>query len=257
MENKETLNKELQDINKWIKNEQKGHFWEVVGRMPFWLLDKFTPSFIQNKLDLIFKELAKYVDYGGRYLIKENKILSKLKVETLSDARELPLAISDQAANELKKMRGRFATVQGATTGIGGFTTLAADIPILLGTSLKVLQEMALLYGFDPRDEKERVFIIHCLQFAFAEGGGKRAVLNELESSWGEESMKKTASQLKGWREVFQTYRDHIGWKKLLQTVPIAGILVGAFLNRSMIGQVADTGQMFYKKRRILEKLEL
>jgi hypothetical protein len=38
--------------------------------------------------------------------------------------------------------------------------------------------------------------------------------------------------------------------------VPIAGIIFGAFTNRSMINDLAETGMMLYQKRRILERLE-
>ncbi len=255
MENIENLKQELTEINKWEKDQQKIHIWEMAGRMPFWILDKLTPSYIQKKLDRLFKEIAKFVEYGGRYLINKDRLLSSLKISTLEEIRTLPLQDLDRAAEDLVKRRGRFAGIQGAATGAGGLAALAADIPLLLGTSLKVLQEIAVLYGYDPREEKERLFIIQCLQFAYAEGGGKKAVLKEIEASMNERTDRETASQLKGWREVFQTYRDHIGWKKLFQAIPIVGIVIGAVMNKSMIGQVAETGMMFYKKRRIKEIL--
>ena len=49
--------------------------------------------------------------------------------------------------------------------------------------------------------------------------------------------------------------RDHFGWKKLFQMIPIAGIIFGAFINRSSIGDVAETGMMLYRKRRIIERI--
>ncbi|HJV31309.1 MAG TPA: EcsC family protein, partial [Bacillales bacterium] len=52
------------------------------------------------------------------------------------------------------------------------------------------------------------------------------------------------------------TYRDQFGWKKLFQMIPIAGIIFGAFTNRSMINDLSETGIMLYRKRKILERLE-
>jgi hypothetical protein len=63
-------------------------------------------------------------------------------------------------------------------------------------------------------------------------------------------------SKLQGWREVVYTYRDQFGLKKLLQMVPVAGMLFGAYTNRSMVKDIAETGIMLYQKRRILERLE-
>jgi hypothetical protein len=64
-------------------------------------------------------------------------------------------------------------------------------------------------------------------------------------------------SQLQGWREVVYTYRDQLGWKKLFQLVPLAGIIFGAFTNRSMINDLSVAGIMLYRKRKIIERLEL
>ena len=63
-------------------------------------------------------------------------------------------------------------------------------------------------------------------------------------------------SQLEGWREVVFTYRDQFGWKKLFQMIPIAGMVFGAYANRGMINDVAEAGNMLYRKRRIMEKLK-
>lgn len=48
----------------------------------------------------------------------------------------------------------------------------------------------------------------------------------------------------------------HDRWKKLFQMVPVAGILFGAYANRSMVKDLAESGTMMYQKRKILERLE-
>ncbi len=50
----------------------------------------------------------------------------------------------------------------------------------MIGISLKVLQEIALCYGYYPADPQERLFILKCLQFASSDVVGKKAVLQEL-----------------------------------------------------------------------------
>jgi hypothetical protein len=161
----------------------------------------------------------------------------------------------DQVAAEIVSSRAAFATVQGATTGLGGLFTLAIDVPLLLGTSLKVLQEMALCYGYRPEEKRERLFIVKCLQFASSDIVGKRAILEELSRFDEPERQRDVIAQLQGWREVVVTYTENFGWKKLFQMVPVAGMLFGAYLNRSTVQDVAETGRMLYRKRRILERL--
>ncbi|MFC7391767.1 EcsC family protein [Scopulibacillus cellulosilyticus] len=256
MESVNQLRQELKKINRWERDQERMHIWEKIGRLPFWILDRMTPAFIQRRLNQLIGEISRFVDYGGRYLVKEKNIYNLYHVQGLKDIQSHPISEMDEKARILLQKRARFAQIQGATTGFGGFFTLVADIPILLGTSLKVLQEMALIYGYDPKNHTERIFIIKCLQFAFSEAIGKRAVLRELKDFQLEKSNEQAMSQLQGWREVFNTYREHISWKKLFQTLPLAGAIIGSTMNKGMITNVAETGQMMYKKRRIIERLK-
>lgn len=267
-ETKQQLEKELETIVRWERSQKDLWFWEKLGRIPFMLLDKLTPQAIQNKIGQAIDELGGYVQTGGRYLVSEKSMLSSLKrtaaeaghadipVETVAQAGELPLAVMDLAADQLAESRKKIAAVQGATTGFGGIFTLAVDIPALLGLSLKVLQETAICYGFDPNDPRERVFIVKCLQFSSSDIVGKRAVLEELAAFDDGGEGRQLASQLQGWREVVATYRDNFGWKKLFQLVPVAGMLFGALLNKSTVNDVAEAGKMMYRKRRIVRRLQ-
>lgn len=207
-------------------------------------------------------ELGSYIHSGGKYLTREKQVFKEIEkqfrtpITSLSDVQNLPLAVMEQTSKVLTESRVKFATVQGATTGIGGIFTLAIDIPALLGLSLKTLQEIAILHGYDPNEKSERVFIVKCLQFSSADVVGKKAILKELSSFYGEKSgSNEMLSQLQGWREVVYTYRDQYGWKKFFQMIPIAGILFGAFNNRSMIQDLSEVGTMLYRKRRILERI--
>ncbi|MEH6941472.1 EcsC family protein [Bacillus sp. JJ722] len=264
MENKETLTEALQFVEKWEKDQKGLWFWERLGRLPFKLLDKLTPAFIQNKMGVLLDEIGGYIQNGGRYLTQEKTLLKNIKndnpslpIETIDDIKHVPIQQMISTSEALKNDRSKLATVQGASTGFGGIFTLAIDIPVILGLSLKTLQEIAIIHGYDPNKKEERIFIIKCLQFASADIVGKEAILNELSTAHQRNTKsQEMISQLQGWREVVYTYRDQFGWKKLFQMVPIAGMIFGAFTNRSMIQDISDTGMMLYRKRRILEKLE-
>ncbi|MFK7696305.1 EcsC family protein [Paenibacillus sp. HJGM_3] len=264
METRAQLEAELVRIQEWEREQKDLWFWEKLGRLPFLLLDRITPKFVQEKIGLALNELGSYVQTGGQYLISERSILDKLKQEsdadpsapiTMAQAAGLPLAVMDRVADDLSGTRSRLAAVQGATTGIGGIFTLAIDIPALLGMSLKVLQEIALCYGYDPKEKQERIFVVKCLQFASSDIVGKRAVLEDLDAFTEAAGRQQVVSQLQGWREVIMTYRDNFGWKKLFQLVPIAGILFGAMINKGTVQDVAEAGKMLYRKRRIRERM--
>ena len=262
MDTKEQLTGHLEEIQAWEQDQKGLWFWEKLGRLPFKILDKMTPTFIQEKIGVLVSELGSYIQTGGRYLISEEGMLKKIRVatyhpvHTIEEVGQIPLNDMITLSEELQKSRVKFATVQGASTGFGGLFTLAIDIPVVLGTALKTLQEIAILHGYDPNEKQERVFIVKCLQFASADIVGKEAILNELTSMHEDkQATDGMISQLQGWQEVFFTYRDSFGWKKLFQMVPVAGMIFGAYANKSMINDIAEAGIMLYRKRRIYEKL--
>ncbi|KAK0338988.1 hypothetical protein LTR94_036389, partial [Friedmanniomyces endolithicus] len=48
------------------------------------------------------------------------------------------------------------ASVEGGVAGAGGFLMAAADFPALMAIKVKMLFEIAALYGYSGRDLKER-----------------------------------------------------------------------------------------------------
>ncbi|UTX09380.1 EcsC family protein [Bacillus altitudinis] len=264
MEEREWLKAQLKEIEKWEKDQQKVWFWEKLSRLPFQMLDKLTPAFIQKKIGVLLDEMGHYIQSGGVYLTSEKGIIHQFQkkcadesIQRIEDIEAAPIEIMDAISDQMGKNRTNLATVQGATTGVGGMFTLAADIPAVLGLSLKTLQDIAVTYGYDPKNKEERVFIIKCLQLNSADVVGKKSILKELKSYHASEGKHENMiSQIQGWREVVYNYRDSFGWKKLFQLVPIAGILFGAASNRSQLKGIAETGIMQYRKRRILSRLE-
>ncbi|TCM96458.1 EcsC family protein [Paenibacillus sp. BK033] len=259
------LNAELRLIEQWEKEQKDLFFWEKLGRLPFVILDRLTPKFIQDKIGVVLDELGSYVQSGGRYLISKEQMYRRMLPDVedpdadtaLEQIAQLPLGRMDEIAQSISRSSSNTATVQGATTGIGGLFTLAIDIPLLLGISIKALQEIAISYGYDPSEKSERIFIVKCLQFSSSDIVGKKAILEDLAAFHTGEQSKQVLSQLQGWREVMLSYRDNFGWKKLFQMIPIAGILFGAYLNRSTLQDVTETGRIMYRKRRIIQKLSL
>ena len=261
IESTEWLNAEIKKVELWEKDQSDLWFWERLGRLPFRFIDKWTPAFIQNKIGVLLDELGRYVQTGGSYLSSVSKVSSfypNMGVQTIEDVQHISITKMDNIVTSLSKNRKNIATLQGAGTGIGGIFTLSIDIPLLLGLQLKTLQDIAICYGYDPNDKKERLFIIKCLQFVSADIVGKKAVLSQLATfdEPDEKGKREVLSEIQGWREVVFSYRDQFGWKKLFQMVPVAGLFFGAFINRSALNDIAETAMMLYRKRRMLERLK-
>ncbi|MGG4130225.1 EcsC family protein [Paenibacillus illinoisensis] len=281
MDSRETLDQELEQILKWEKEQKDLFIWDKIGRLPFAMLDKVMPKAIKQKIGDALNEVGQYVQNGGKFLVQKKKVAKLLQEEAersgysmkdhtyrleedaqaegtakIHSVENLPLEVLDRVADNITESRTKFAAAQGAATGIGGIVTIAADIPMVMGLSLKVLQEMALCYGYDPDDPQERIFIVKCLQFSSADIVGKKAIIDELAEYDNPDKQVQVVSQMQGWREVFNSYSESFGWKKLFQLIPIAGMVFGSVSNKNTISDVAEAGKMLYKKRLILQRLK-
>ncbi|WP_084174474.1 EcsC family protein [Paenibacillus xylanexedens] len=281
MDSRETLDKELEQILKWEKQQKDLFIWDKIGRLPFAMLDKVMPKALKQKIGDSLNDVGQYVQNGGKFLVQKKKVAKLLQEEAeksgysmtdttdrlehdaeaeetakIHSVENLPLKVLDQVADNITDSRTKFAAAQGAATGFGGIVTIAADIPMVMGLSLKVLQEMALCYGYDPDEPLERIFIVKCLQFSSADIVGKKAIIEELAAYDDPDKPIEVVSQMQGWREVFNSYSESFGWKKLFQLVPIAGMVFGSVSNKNTIRDVAEAGKMLYKKRLILQRLK-
>ncbi|PZM64416.1 EcsC family protein [Paenibacillus dendritiformis] len=265
------LEQALQEVEKWEREQKDLSFFDKIGRLPFTLLERFTPAGLQRKISELLDELGAYLQTGGKYLVQKKHVLNKLQAKRaemdpaaagqraepeVALARSLPLAVCDAVAAEVMEANKKMAFAQGATTGFGGLFTLAIDIPAVLGLALKALQETAICYGFDPDDPRERVFIVKCMQFTTSDVVGKQAILKDVADYDNPERERAGWSEMQGWRETMASFTDSFGWKKLFQTIPVVGMVFGSFSNRSMIHDMAETGQYLYRKRAILARLQ-
>ncbi|MGB2589020.1 MAG: EcsC family protein [Candidatus Acidiferrum sp.] len=69
----------------------------------------------------------------------------------------VPLARLDDIAKTLIRDAERLALIEGAGFGLGGMITIIPDAGILTIVTLRLIQRLCLLYGFDHRGENERL----------------------------------------------------------------------------------------------------
>ncbi|WP_044001728.1 EcsC family protein [Hymenobacter swuensis] len=144
------------------------------------------------------------------------------------------------------------AALEGGVTGAGGFLLGLADFPLLLGIKLKLLFDIAALYGHDVRSFPERLYLLHIFQLAFSSQHTRRETYQQL-AAWPETQQTVTAETF-DWRTFQQEYRDYIDLAKLAQLVPVIGAAVGAVANYRLLAQLGETAIMCYRLRWFAEE---
>jgi hypothetical protein len=160
-----------------------------------------------------------------------------------------PLAsgsLREREALVRKRIEGyrNVATVEGGVAGAGGFVLAAADFPALIAIKIKLLFEIAALYGHDGDDWRERLWILSIFQLAFSSADHRRDVFLAMER--GEQPASPADFD---WRKFQQEYRDYIDLAKLAQLLPVVGAPVGALVNYRLLEQLGTTAMNAYRMR--------
>lgn len=174
-------------------------------------------------------------------------ILVGADVTTAEPLRGLSLEARDQRAAEFIKNYRRTAAVEGGVAGAGGFWLAAADFPILIGIKIKLLFDLAAVYGHSGEVFGERIFVLRLFELAFSSAEHRADVFRRIEA-WDPTSGPQSFEDF-DWRRFQQEYRDYIDLAKLAQLLPVVGAPVGAVVNWGLVGRLGEYAINGYRMR--------
>jgi uncharacterized protein (DUF697 family) len=230
---------QMRELQKWQKEMQRKP--SLVNKLAKKLqakMNSFIPEKAHNAITATIKQMIKGVLFGAEKL-------TKTPVEGIS-FEEREEQIETKIINYQKT-----AAAEGGITGAGGILLGLADFPILLAIKLKLLFDIAAIYGYDVKDYKERLYILYIFQLAFCSKEQQRDVYLQM-SNWPRTSqlLPNDINEL-DWRTLQQEYRDYIDIAKMLQLVPVIGAPVGAIVNYRLIRKLGETAKNAYRMRRL------
>jgi uncharacterized protein (DUF697 family) len=199
-------------------------------------INRAIPEKVHEVITGAIKQMINAVLTGAEFINPSPSIFSTLE-ETETQVRKKIEFYKNTAAAE------------GAITGAGGILLGLADFPLWLSIKMKLLFEIATLYGRDVSDFKERVYILYVFQLAFSSQQHRNTIYHFLKN-WEEYSknLDQDSNQF-DWRTFQQEYRDYIDLAKLIQLIPGIGAVVGAYVNHRLTDQLGETAINAYRMR--------
>jgi len=204
-------------------------------------VNKVIPEKVHQAITTAIKQMVRAVLFGAKHT-------------TATIDQEMSLQKREQTIIERIEFYKKTAAAEGGLTGLGGILLAFADFPLLLGIKIKLLFEIASLYGRDINDFRERVYILYIFQLAFSSQHNRREVYKQLEN-WEEVSSKIPDDIHEfDWRLFQQEYRDYIDLAKMAQMLPVVGAVVGLVVNYRLLNQLGNTAMNAYRMRWKQEK---
>jgi len=203
-------------------------------------INTWIPEKVHRAITATIKQMIRGVLFGANYT-------------TAKPLSGLTLQEREEAVWQRIRFYKTTAAVEGGITGAGGILLGFADFPILIGLKLKLLFDICSMYGFNVKDYKERVYILHIFELAFSSHVHRRNVyLKMVDWNVKSKDLPEDIHQF-DWRNFQQEYRDYIDLAKMAQLIPIIGAPVGFVVNARLINKLGKTAMNAYRMR-IVEK---
>src|SRR5258707_587511 len=138
---------------------------------------------------------------------------------------DVPLERLDAIATALIRDAGRLALAEGAGFGLGGMITLLPDAGLLTAITLRLIQRLCLLYGFETRGRDERVELWLAAATATGIDYGKDLVEKQMFEKLGPKIAQRLAVKLGE-----ETAEKWVG-----RLIPLASSAIGGALNFSFV----------------------
>ncbi|WP_411289002.1 EcsC family protein [Phenylobacterium sp.] len=174
-------------------------------------------------------------------------ILTGADMVTADPLLDAPLKERDQRALKAIADYKATAAVEGGVAGAGGFLLALADFPALIAIKIKLLFDLAAIYGKPGEAFAERLYLLHLFQLAFSSAGRRADVFHGIED-WDARDHPESFEAF-DWRTFQQEYRDYIDLAKMAQLIPVVGAPIGAFVNFRLLDRLGETAMNGYRMR--------
>jgi uncharacterized protein (DUF697 family) len=179
--------------------------------------------------------------------VDPNKFLLQLRgaygvpISTFHGIYSVDVRLLDDLANRVIHSGMKLAAVEGAGLGLGGVFTLFPDLSILAGITLRTIQKLSLIYGFEYGTDEETAE----LWIAAASAAGvdiSREVLEKgVVNRFVPKVIQRIAAQASG--EVVEKWAGRL--------IPIASSAIGAGLNYYFVRAWGERAKSHFRQKHL------
>ena len=144
---------------------------DLAGKPFEWAFDKL-PGKATDALTKTIEGLFGLLIFTSKFSFSNNRILRKIEkaseksVRTRTDFWKMQLPHLKKVANYHINENNLIAALEGASCGLGGFTLIFADIPLLFGIAFRTIQQIGESFGFDTDTVQEKRFAMLMIDFS-------------------------------------------------------------------------------------------
>ena len=164
-----------------------------------------------------------------------------LPIRTYDGVFTVPHEQLDNVALDIIRAGQKMAAVEGAGLGLGGLLTIVPDLGILAGITIRTIQKLSLLYGFQFNTDNEQSELWVAAASAAGVDIGRELVERQVVRRFVPRVINAIAAQ--AGKEIAEKIAGRI--------VPVLSSAVGATLNYYFLGAWGDRAMLHFRARHL------
>jgi hypothetical protein len=175
-----------------------------------------------------------------RFLI-ELRAAYGIPVSSFQGMYSLEISTLDELAEKIIRSAMKLAAAEGAGFGIGGFLTIVPDFSILAGITLRTIQKLSLIYGYEYNTDEE----IAELWIAAASAAGIDLGRDLIEKNVVNRLIPRIIQQIaaKASAEFVEKWAGRL--------IPVASSLIGATLNYYFVRGWGERSHAHFRRKHL------
>lgn len=169
-----------------------------------------------------------------------------LPVQSYEGMFTLPVERLDEIAGQTVRSGMKLAAAEGAGFGLGGFLTVVPDMGVLSAITMRTVQKLSLIYGFQFNTDEEKAD----LWVAAATAAGVDISRELLEKAFVKRFIQKVIQRIAAQASA------EAAEKMVARAVPIVSSVIGAGLNYYFVRAWGRRAVEHFRQRHLQERLK-
>ncbi|HUE51074.1 MAG TPA: EcsC family protein [Terriglobales bacterium] len=176
----------------------------------------------------------------SKFLI-QLRVAYGLPIASFQGVYAVDIRVLDDTASRIVRGAMKVAAAQGAGFGLGGIITIVPDLSILAGITLRTIQKLSLLYGFEFNTDEETAELWIAAASAAGVDISRELLEKEVVNRFVPRVIQRIAAQASG--EVVEKWSGRL--------IPLASSLIGAGLNYYFVRAWGERAQSHFRRRHL------
>jgi len=179
--------------------------------------------------------------------VDPNKFLLQLRaaygvpINTFQGSYSVDLSVLDDLANRVIHSGMKLAAAEGAGFGMGGILTMLPDLSILAGITLRTIQKLSLIYGFEYNTDEETAELWIAAASAAGVDISREVLEKEVVARFVPKVIQRIAAQAS--KEAVEKWAGRV--------IPIASSAIGAGLNYYFVRAWGERAKAHFHEKHV------